>query len=67
MQQTFINPTNEYFKIKFYDAFLPFLSKCETNITPEMLNTIAPVFSKVQDSNIKYFTLKGEETYSDKF
>lgn len=66
MQQTFINPTNEYFKLRFYDAFLPFLSKCETNISREILSIIAPVFSTVQDSNIRYFTLTGEEHFTDK-
>lgn len=66
MQQTFINPTNEYFKLRFYDAFLPFISKCETNITTDLLSTLAPVFAKVQDSNIKYFTLNGEITYADR-
>lgn len=67
MQQTFISPTNQYFKLKFYDAFLPFLTKCETNISSELLSTIAPVFSTVQDSNIRYFTLTGESHYTDKY
>lgn len=67
MQQTFINPTNQYFKLRFYDAFLPFLSKCETNITSDVLSVIAPVFANVQDSNIRYFTLTGQEHFTDRY
>ena len=66
MQQTFINPTHEYYKLRFYDAFLPFLTKCETNITTELLSTVAPAFAKLQNSSIRYFTLDGKKEYSDR-
>lgn len=47
----------------FAETLLPFLEKCETNLTESHLKQIGEIFSKVSANAIRYYRFNGTEQY----
>ena len=67
LTQKVIKTGDETYEQTFADIALPFLEKCETNLTETHLKQIGGIFSKVSANAIKYYRFNGTEQYLEKY
>ncbi len=67
LSQKVIKTGDESYAQTFTDTALPFLAKCDTNVTEAILKQIGEIFSKTNANGIKYYRFNGTEQYLEKY